>query len=249
MLEEAPETSITPSLESQVDIESLYQNEKERIQGLYQNVWVWHGTKRYSPANEGVIDVLESIADEGALIPNQDFWNGSKAVETVSAAPSRPYAAWYSDLPFKRESNTLLFEDDRPMFRKTLRRHVHPRYWGSLIKNGPHLISTWGKGRRWMKDKKAPIPNNYPILIGLREGSFQPMKTEKFLEATELRTDKPISISGVNHIEVPLNRMAETVDILTTKGIDVPVIPRELGERFQTEFSKSDLVSGKAFHP
>lgn len=75
---------------------------------------------------------------------------------------------------------------------------------------------------------------------------MQPTHGSKFINLHEKRSEKPILMSGISHIEVPKDRVRETSSILNAAGYaDIPVWPIEYGEEYCRNFSFRKLVSGK----
>ncbi|HVT01207.1 MAG TPA: hypothetical protein VHE53_03165 [Patescibacteria group bacterium] len=260
-----PQPKIEPKLSP--ELEARYLGERDRIKDLYGRVWMWHGAGRFDrPEGHDVVDVLAGIADAKELRPNRDVWNGSEEVETISATKNRAYATYYSDMHIQ-EGSDLEFKDKRAtnIGRLTLIMHASPLYLPSLILNMRNVARQIGEGHKWIrrhtgrgaaeKDNhrdltrfagiRSEIPGDYPILLGLKYGTFEPMKTARYLKASEVRTDKPISVDNLTHMEVPLRNVSETKDLLRQKGVEIPIIPREFGERFSTEFSSWAVASNK----
>lgn len=94
---------------------------------------------------------------------------------------------------------------------------------------------------------RSNIPGDYPILIGLEHNSFKPIKTARYLSTTEFRSDKPIIMDKITHIEVPLKYVEQTEGLLREKSVSILVLPREFGERYSSEFSIKELLTGSCF--
>lgn len=244
------------------DLEARYQTEKERIAALYRNVWVWHGTGRYDQAKNGPVDLLQGVLSAGLIKPHLDVWDGSEKVETTSATVNRPYATTYSDIHLQEDRSDLLFKDKRKLHllrqtlphlpsllwhsRRLLRQREEAKEWMERHTGQEIQGKVWKNATRFGK-LRSKISGDYPILIGFKKDAFEPIKTAGYIQATEVRTDKPITLDKINHMEVPLKYVQETELLLQANGVSIEVLPREFGERYSTEFRTNDLISGKAF--
>lgn len=244
------------------ELEQAYLGERSRIQNLYRKVWVWHGSGRLRQENGEVVDNLTAILDTGALNPYHDVWNGSREVDSVSATVSRPYAVVYSDIHIREGSSDLLYKDKRKLHllrqtishlpsllrhsRRLLRQKSEAREWMGKHTGQEIDQNVWGTATKFGK-LRSITPGDYPILFAIKHGAFEPMSTAGYIRATEVRTDKPIPLTQINHIEVPLKYVDETQELLHSRGVDIPVVVRELGEKYQSEFNDKDVVSGKGF--
>jgi hypothetical protein len=254
-----------PSLPRELEIE--YRKQREQIKQLYRNVWVWHGTGRYDRRGDTTVDVLGEIVspdEEGhprGFLPHKDVWAGNEQ-ETISATVTRPYATLYSDMHFVQGAEEMVFKDKR---RLQLARRTAPHAL-SLIRRLPHILRQRQTAAKWMEEKtgekvegniwkaaikfgsrRSTLPGDYPILVGFKPGAFEPISVPGYIAATEVRTDKPISLDHVSHFEVPLRNVAETIAFFEEKGIAVPILPREFGERYSSEFTDEEIVTGKGF--
>lgn len=251
------------------DLETQYWHQREKIKALYRGVKLWHGTGRYE--DNGDIDVLTGIINARAINPHEDFGDGTlRATDTTSTTSMRPYAIMYSDMHLKSDSD-LLYNDPRSGHWGRYVQKLISRHLLSLGRDVPYLASIYRKkAPKWIERKtgstvkekgvallwkgfnfgssRSSIPGDYPILIGLVPNAFEPIKTAAHIAATtELRTDKPIPIEKINHVEVPIKDVKQTEVLLNEKGINIPVLARELGERYSTEFTDRELLTGEGF--
>lgn len=260
------------SLELSTDLESRYQSERDSIRDFYSKVWVWHGTGRFEQDKEGFTDILAGILEAGEIRPYQDIWDGTlRTTETISATWVRPYAAFYADMHL-RPDEKLQFKDPRkfnilkmsaPDIKTILKKGSA---LASLLKNLSYIRKQKQAAKDWMERKtgqqvesniwgqaarfgtlKSQTPGDYPILIGFTDKAFEPIITAQYIAATEVRAAVPIPLNNITHIEVPLDHLTETEELLKSKNITIPVIPREFGERYSTEFSDQELLTGKGF--
>lgn len=245
---------------------------EEQVRELYSIVDQWHGLGRYNTLYEDedrtefmeVQDVLSSILDQG-LVPQPDTFQGRlfpRGTRQISTTHIRPYAAMYA-----------YFHD----INKICKYRFHDtKFWAKiggvkLIKNIPKVVrDEWrnngiqgvketrpifyrkGKSKdieTWKKKVDATIlEDDYPMLIGLKEGAVSPVRTSWLINAsTEKRSHNIIPTDQFTHIEVPLERMDETQALLETKGISIPLIPIEMGEVYSSRFNPKDLMEGNPF--
>jgi hypothetical protein len=237
---------------------------------LYAAAAVWHGTGRYHYSAAGeVMDVLEGIARNRALVPHSDDWDvGRGPMHVTCAALSRMYARLYASMHYpqgKRISNelgsrelwgyyffvtscTIAIMEFRLGIKSVLRRDL-----AALMPDFPKKMRRWGKkiSRSEISQKDAfvngtDIPANYPILIGIRDGAFIPAEVSKFIALHERRAATRVLLDDITHMEVPAERVDETLDVLRRFGNDgIRVLPIEYGEEYCRSFSFRQLVSGK----
>ncbi len=94
----------------------------------------------------------------------------------------------------------------------------------------------------------SDIPGNYPILIGIKEGSFTPVKSASYIDKFETRAGSPIAFAGFTHLEVPQSHLQEIQSFLDQRGVkNVPIIAMELGEIHSSQFSPQQLIQGNPF--
>lgn len=269
-----PEAVVPPEpSKDSAELEGRYTEQRQRIKSLYGDVDVWHGSGRYELNEAGEIaDILEGVVAAGALNTHKDGWDTSLGeTETISTTSMRPYAAGYADM-HQQEGEQLEYQDSRSnpaWIMKAVRRRTlqSPAAALSFVKNIGRLKSkiSGGDAHDWIARKtgdsqaagdqkasaflhrRSSIPGNYPILWGIKPDAFDPVKTAKFVEKTEKRADTPIALNSVTHVEVPFAHIPETQEVFDRHGITVPIIPRELGERYSSEFSDRELITGSGF--
>lgn len=249
---------------------ALFEQYEPQIHELYSQVDQWHGTGRYSIVYEDedrtqvkeVQDVLEHICDSG-LEPQPDNFDKlrGRGTSSVSTTSSRPYAMMYAAV---HNGGVLKY------------RFHDSKFWARVtaigaIKKFPGIVldeyrtnglagiketyptiyrkNKWKDMKNWKKKADpAILPGDYPILIGMREGAFDPVRMSMLIRAYhEQRAHQPIPIDKLTHLEVPLGNMEETRKVLATKGITVPLIPIEMGEIYSSKFKPIDLVNGNPF--
>ncbi len=112
--------------------------------------------------------------------------------------------------------------------------------WRNKVNESP-----WQKNIFPIFDQGSDIAGNYPILIGIKEGSFNEVQISKTLSRFESRSEHLVPIEAFSHLEVPLNKVAETRARLASGGYSsIFVLSIELGEYFCSKQSFSDLISG-----
>lgn len=211
------------------------------------------------------MDVLGEILRCGALVPHTDTWDGTTGiVKVVAVSALRPYAAGYADMHLRAGDHLeyqygstgywgrrilwrMLVHGGRSLLRFPLcNLFVRVPEWVE-IRVG-RRISVWKALQFW--NLRSSIAGNYPILIGLRDGSVtSPTQAARYIHLHEQRSRLPIAVTSIAHIEVPRKYLAETATLLRRSGLagSIPVIPRELGEFYSSEFSPFELLRGSPF--
>ncbi len=101
------------------------------------------------------------------------------------------------------------------------------RLWESAIRK-PNIKKTVSVLNGFQKNiLTSDIVGNYPILIGIAADSKDLIETTPIAHKVERRSLKPITLQQFTHIEVPLEKVAETEGILKQKGVSIPVKPLE----------------------
>jgi hypothetical protein len=250
----------------------IFQQYEQQVAELYSQVDQWHGTGRYQVVYEDegrtrvkeVQDILKHIAESG-LKPQADNFDKlrGRGTSSISTTVARPYAMMYAALHNGNELQ-YRFHDSKYWTMQTalgaFRRIPEVileeyRNYGlkGVIEARPTMMRK-GKVTDAMNWKKKVDPSilgefeDYPIVIGLREGAFNPVRMSMLIKAYhEQRSHDPIPLDTFSHIEVPLSHMDESKQILEEKGVTLPVIPMEMGEIYSTKFSPRSLVAGTAF--
>ncbi len=238
-------------------------NEVNQLALCYAEAGCWHGTGRYRYSEDGeVADVLAQIIADGGLVPHEDDWDRKRGtVHSISLAKQRMYARLYAGMYMPNG--------------KRLRNEYRSRYlWGyyffgtamlvALVEypGNRHILDYPTKIERWTrKASKKPhtlksifiegtdIPNNYPILIGVKRGAVTFQYGSHFFNLHERRTESPIRFRDMTHLEVPETNLAETTAALRAAGIMLPVLSLESGEDYCRRFSFWQLVNGKPLTP
>lgn len=207
---------------------------------------------RYDGVREDVVvDVLSAILEFDGLMPHADPWIDS-GDKTVSLATVRMFARAFARI-HASEKDMLVYELGGVEFWLRLY-FIFLFLWlcGSLRKQIPFIkslcrrtffqdIRSWEGAMRKPDGKKSvsildvfrdeiptsDISGNYPILIGMNVSSKDLIDTIPLTHKVEQRSLKPISLKQWTHIEVPLQKVALTEEILAQKGIVLPVIPLE----------------------
>lgn len=231
------------------------------IDDLYQKAKLWHGTGRYQYKNSKPVDILRYIAAHGALHPQLDSWDFAGPMTTISLAPSRVYARAYADMHGKgaaepgRYGSSLfwaaLFVGDMkfegliegkawtPKGLQATRKHIAKNsdiWYRKISSTKLSTMEAFYYG--------SDIPDNYPIIFGVKSDSIQQAPTTRTVAIHEVRSDHPLPLDKeVTHIEVPRERIRETETILTGAGHDMPVIAIEDVETYTSHKLFSELVA------
>jgi hypothetical protein len=234
---------------------------------VYQEAWRWHGTGRYQHRGGRTIDILREIAREGGLRPHEDVMDPIVGeMDSVSTAASRMYARPYADMhqdriePMSYRYGKASYWAQFFVSPIALEGLIELKAWRKgpardrARKVGSEGLSKWRNKVNespWQKnifpifDQGSDIAGNYPILIGIKEGSFHEVQISKTLSRFESRSEHLVPIEAFSHLEVPLNKVAETRARLAAGGYSsIFVLSIELGEYFCSKQSFSDLISG-----
>ncbi|HSX06756.1 MAG TPA: hypothetical protein VLG92_03485 [Candidatus Saccharimonadia bacterium] len=235
----------------------------QEIGAVYTSVWRWHGTGRYQVRNGNIVDVLEGMVAESGLRPHLDAMDLKTGKgEFVSTSRARMYARPYADM--HRNPKDVAYRYGTPsfwgkyfmasvpfhtFFESNLWRKSN---WDNYRKTALPIAVQWRDKVKLNPvrcdmydalDSGSDIPGNYPILIGFKSNAFEEVDTSKAIGRCESRSQLPIPLTNVTHIEVPLQYAEETARILSSTEMDIPIIPLEYGELYCSQLPFSDLVS------
>jgi hypothetical protein len=234
---------------------------------VYRRAWRWHGTGRYQHRGGQTVDILREISGDGGLRPHEDAMDPIVGeMDSVSTAASRMYARPYADMHQDR---------GEPMSYRYGKASYWAQFFVSPIAlEGLIELKAWRKGpardrarkvgseglskwrnkvneSAWQKnifpifDQGSDIAGNYPILIGIKAGSFYEVQISKTLSRFESRSEQLVPIEAFSHLEVPLDKVEETRAKVAEGGYSsLFVLSIEQGEYFCSKQSFSDLISG-----
>jgi len=249
------------------------------IERCYERAGYWHGTGRYHHYHaddsryqnvdmKRVVDVLESILEEGALTKHTDLWVKfhGQLKKTVSVAPSRMHARLYAHIHL-REGVWLeyVFGGTRfwmgffvllaswQIFAKSSQEERRFAKWTILNRNLFKQVRAWGSAvcnldrykilPFWRAyDLRSDIAENYGILFGIKREAIQGDGMLPFIKRLEIRIEQEITLADMTHVEVPLENVEETKRMLVSKKIPLPVIPLEFGELYCSQFPLTKLA-------
>lgn len=233
-----------------------------KLHNLHSQTKLWHGTGRYQYKDGKAVDILRFITSHGALHPQPDTWDFAGSMTTISLAPSRMYARAYADMhgkgigePGRYGSSffwAALFVGDMkvegliegkawtPKGLQAVRRHI--------VKNTDLWYRKISQQKRSTMEAfyfGSDIPNNYPIIFGVRGERIDQAATTRTVAIHEVRAHNPISLDEeVSYIEVPRERMSETQDILTKAGYSgLPLTAIEDNEAYMAAKALSQLIT------
>ena len=240
------------------------------LEELYKETTYWHGTGRYQRHAGQTVDVLQSIAEQGGIKPNLDpFEPELGLVTTTSLATPRLYARAYADMhdPNPKQLNRLLdnqyaatfyvvrptmhhsfshaAKHERGLFaglkafrQESDERHASvPQMWSRKITNArvnPMLAYRQG----------SDIPGNYPILLGVDKTVSTIPTSKAIAESREVRTKDFIPTSAITHFEVPIEKTAESEELLRRYGINTPVVAIEAMEQYVAKKPFEEVLLG-----
>lgn len=256
-----------------------YQEFLPEIERCYERAGYWHGTGRYhyqhasSSRYEGVntervVNVLESILEQGALTQHTDLWVkfDGQIKKTISLAPSRMHARLFAHIHL-REGVWLKYVFGGTRFWMGF--FIFLALWQVFIKGTKKgrgtatlaLVSTKSLQhiRAWASaicrlekyrilplwrayDFRSDIQENYGVLFGIAHNAVKGEGLIPFTKGLETRVEHNIKLSEVTHIEVPLENFDETKRILAARKVTLPVIPLEFGELYCSQFPLTQLV-------
>ncbi|NTU47179.1 hypothetical protein HGA88_06140 [Candidatus Roizmanbacteria bacterium] len=241
------------------------------LRTAFDSTWVWHGTGRYQydPRNRNTVrDVLQTIISEDGLIPHTDVLDFTQGkMESVSTSPARLYSLMYAQCHFEKGHsffgygrNGLIwsyylapmawrglietFIDKNPDYTQMLDKTAREEF--STNASGFHDKYSQIKPRKsdMFKGGVSDIAENYPILIGIKSGSFEQSPIGKLLDKHELRSQTPISIENFTHFEVPENKVQEVKMLLQQANKTVPVYPIEWGTEYSKQLPLKKILDG-----
>lgn len=263
---------------ARVDFLRQYHSYLPEIESCYQLAEYWHGTGRYHHYHAGhsryegvdtnrVVNVLESILEDGALTQHEDPWVrfGGQLKKTISLAPSRMNARLYAHIHL-REGVWLeyVFGGTRfwwglfvmlALWKIFTKRDEKERGFVKLVlfnKNFLKHIRAWGNAVHRLErypilplwrvyDLRSDISDNYGVLFGIKREAVQGGLVP-FVKGLETRVEHEIKLDDMTHIEVPLENVEETKRMFAAKNVFLPVIPMEFGELYCSQFPLKKLV-------
>lgn len=241
----------------------LSATDQESIKEVFKSTKYWHGTGKYQYKNGKRVDVLDFIVTHGALIPQYDNLDITGPMVSVSLAKSRMYARAYADMHGKGSmevnrhgSSTFwvwifagdiygeLIKEMKLWKRKNrIASRKHFSEGGAHI--WPSKVSATDMPVPEIFNHGSDIPGNYPILFGIKNGSFEPALTSRSIAIHEARSKQRILLnSHVTHIEVPRVRINEVSTLLQQKNLKVRVLAIEDCEQYVSGLSLSRLIAG-----
>lgn len=217
------------------------------------------------------IDVLDSILTAGGLTPHYDPWMLSDGhyTKTISVAPVRMHSRVYARV-HQYEKSRLIYElgDIRFWIRfylsalavaiveqpfagaKELERiffatsaRANLQRWATVLRKkkkgrAVKLMDIW-QGRHLYSD----IPGNYPMLFGISKRNVRFVRSPlAVIDRVEKRASDIIACESFTHIEVPLDKVAETKKFLEERGVSLAVIPFEFGDLYCSRMSLHKLA-------
>lgn len=223
------------------------------------NNLLWHGTGRYQYRDGEYIDVLKKISNAQALLPKYDAFDLDRPMCSVSLARSRMYARAYADMhgngsqERERYGNSLFwactFMGDIAIEAALESRSWSPRGYRKMMN---HLANAdtvnWYKKMTSMDNptvlsvyrQGSDIAGNYPILFGVDSAHVRASSVSRAVDIHEVRSEEPIAISSMTHIEVPRSRLDTTAQVI---GHLLPVVSLEDSENIAARYSFSQHMA------
>lgn len=226
------------------------------IRARYAEVSHWHGTGRFKYDNGGTVDVLQSIAASGLILPSYDAFDLNRPMTSISLARSRAYGRAYADMHGRginereRYGSSLFWACaflgsvavEAAKEAKVWRPHGYYRMmehlrdanaieWYKKITRAtdPTVVDVYRHG--------SDIVDNYPVLFGVR--NVTPTDTSRAVAIHEVRTEQPLALdTDITHVEVPRVHIEETRRLLGS----VAIMAIEDGEHFAAQYSFSEHI-------
>ncbi len=238
---------------------------EKQIEDIYGKKPLWHGTGRFRYAFQGAskyrgidyraekVDVLKSILQTG-LQPQYDPWGvaASGRPATLSLTEQRMLARvvaearlpegeelqyefgtsrfWWLLLMKKEGLENLMIHKDALSAVRTsmseLNNKILEEYSGNYVDAYTETRST--------------ITGNYPVIFCVNSEMVQVKKLQNVAVSTnfEQRATVGSGLESISHIEVPIQNVRETQELLQSLGIDLAVIPIEEWERWMGRLSE-----------
>ncbi len=243
--------------------------ERIRYESIINKAAYWHGTGRLQHGKNGVIvDILQVLVEENGLRPFKDLFDVMQGeMESTSVARTRMYARIYGDMhvlggaPLKERYGSPRFWSYYFIIASFLHALGELGLWqpwkGSAQKKKWYEQGkqTWitkvtkrqeGGSMGLFFNTGSDIPNNYPILIGIKQSDHHILETAGYVARYENRVGSSIPLSAFTHLEVPAIRIHEVTQLLKKYGQeDMPVFAFEQCEVWWSQQHFSKLVSEK----
>ena len=228
------------------------------IEQIYGKAKYWHGTGRYQRDADGSVkDLLSSILTDG-LKPAVDMADMKRGPgQSLSVTNARMYGRVYAQTHSSAGNQLKNYYGSQSFWGgvfngATLHDLIKGNEVRDLAKNAlQNNAKTHGQTRVDHRGVTVTnyilgsnIPNNYPILIGIKPDSFEPVEISQYLSRYEQRSISSITPDQFTHIECPFENIKETKQLLTESGIDLTVLPIEATEEFVAQIPFTELASG-----
>ncbi len=250
--------------------EHLGPAELEDIGLLYNQSAYWHGTGRYQWGGAKRHDALRAILGAGEIIPHLDKYDsqlGKQAVKTISLAKDRLYARCYADMHHQNPEQLNRYIDAsqaigyfvlRPYLRHRYQEAAsHPK--GILIGRREQHRADKARlqqvGRHWTEKIRqnqvnpmlafragSDIEGNYGVLFGIKGSIRISSSHTAFTETREVRSDVPIALTDVTHIEVPEGKRQEVQELCHEYGLSIPVVAIEQAEVYMSQLPITQIL-------
>lgn len=242
---------------------------RELLNQVYPTVWRWHGTGRFQHSDGGIKDVWQGILKQGGLVPHLDLLDPSaEPTASISTSPSRMYSSIYAKLycsPGKSLENELgnpqlwayyflshlVYGITKDYLQGVFSKEQLDQFWNQRMSAGyeqwRQKITDCPLDWKTIFKVGTDIPDNYPILIGIKDSAYQEARISPGFLKHERRSHSPIPIEDFTHIEVPQENIYSTEKSLKQYGFNLPILPIELGEKHCRYFNFSVLTGEERF--
>lgn len=254
------------SLLPRPDLKPFSPLERKQYESALNQTLYWHGTGRLQHSKDDkAVDVLARLLKQRGLRPFKDAFDVKHGeMLSTSVARQRMYARIYADMHVYKGADlkkrygsprfwayyfimaiNLHATRELGLWNPKTRREQHAAWrkqgkevWAAKVHQNP------GEATGKFFNNGSDIPDNYPILIGIKRADYKLLKTADYVARYESRIGSPIPVSAFTHLEVPASRVAEVASLLKKHGYgDVPVFPFEKCEQLYANQPFSALVS------
>ena len=244
---------------------------RNAILAIVQRAALWHGTGRFQYAAAGASkydgvtqrpkDTLGAILDQRGLAPQYDAYysSGARDGRTLSLAYSRMYARYYAQLHHAQGDELRFQYGTAGSWVVLMGAHLGVSGIGDVVLTHAVGVQEQPDIRHWAStahrepdaakiltgEQRSDIAGNYGVLFGIRRGAIATVALHSRMRRIEARTDRPVRLTDMTHVEVPANRVDAVARELRARGIGLPVLAMEDVEAVLSAYSTTALVTNE----
>ncbi len=244
-------------------LEPFDEDEHKLYASITSTTSLWHGTGLYQYRDGSLINSFDETISQKSLRPDKDVFDITIGeMKSVSTAHQRMYARIYADMheylganPHDRYgkpyfwgyffivSSALIAVHKLNLWHNIRKRHRIARdvrtsaesTWSRKVTTRP--FSSW---KNFFTDG-SDIKGNCGILIGIG-GKHTKHTTSTYISMYETRLAENIGVENWTHIEVASSHIDQIKQLLSKRGIDIPVFAIEGCEAYWSERRFSELI-------